>query len=803
VTGDDDRRPDPWDVFSDADAVAAAWAPKPQGDPSSRALTDSWTRYEVGEEIGRGAMGLVSSAVDRDLDREVAVKRLLRGAAAPPEAVRAFLDEARLTGSLEHPNIVPVYELGQSRRAEPFFVMRRLRGRTLGDLLAGLRRGDPDLTERFGRARLLTIFLQVCGATDYAHSRGVVHRDLKPGNVVVGDFGDVQLLDWGIATRPVDIDAPAPAGPVAGTPGFIAPEVLWQREDVVPRRADVWSLGAILYEILTFERPFWGAGPQELLEETMAGRVAPPRLRSPERAVPPDLEDICLAAMAQEPGERIPSAGELARQIEQFLEGVRESKRRAREAGAAVSEGDEARAAYESLGPELAEARAAADVLRRRVQPWDRVEEKRRMWAAEDRVRDLEDRRDDLFLAAERGYLHALQRQPEHAAARRGLRELWWDRMLVEEARGDRRGARRAAARLAEVDPEGSPERIRGAGTLTLSSEPRGARVWLHGFERRDRMLMPSDATELGITPLVDLAVPRGHHLLLLEAPGLAPLRVPLLVGRAEAIRLHARLPGILDVPEGMVCVPGGPFLRGGAPTVYGAASPLEEDSLPDFALGVVPVTFGAYAAFLAALEPAEREARMPRGPTGEPLLTWDDGALVPSLQALSGGQPPPRPRLARRLPVVGVTWADAVAFCGWEGGRLGREIGLPTERQWEKAARGVDGRRYPWGGDWDPGFVNRAGARDGAPRLEPVGAFGMDQSVYGVRDTCGGVRQWCADPGPVEGHRVCRGGGWTDRGDHTLAARSSEPERGRSLTVGFRLCCSLPDRGERAVGGD
>ncbi len=238
----------------DTHAVAAAWGERtalftPEA-AECRTLTGTADRFEWLGELGRGAMGLVTLARDGDLDREVAVKRLVGGMKVDPASLSQFLGEARLTGSLEHPNIVPVYELGRMEDGQPFFVMRRLRGRTLGRILDALAAGDDEVADRFSRTRLLTIFLQICSAVEFAHDRGVIHRDLKPANVVVGDFGEVQLIDWGIAERLEDVDSPILGGPMvaAGTPGWIAPELLGDSDDpVIPRRTDIYGLGAILF----------------------------------------------------------------------------------------------------------------------------------------------------------------------------------------------------------------------------------------------------------------------------------------------------------------------------------------------------------------------------------------------------------------------------------------------------------------------------------------------------------------------------------------------------------------------------
>jgi eukaryotic-like serine/threonine-protein kinase len=802
----DSTRPSPVSTSGgfEVQDVAEAWGERtalftPEA-AECRSLTPTADRFVWEGELGRGAMGLVTLARDVDLNREVAVKRLIGGMKVDPASLSQFLGEARLTGSLEHPNIVPVYELGRMEDGQPFFVMRRLEGRTLSRILDRLGEGDDQGAAQFSRTRLLMIFLQICSAVEFAHAQGVIHRDLKPANVVVGDYGEVQLIDWGIAERVGDVDAPVEGGPMvaAGTPGWIAPELL-QGSDapVIPRRTDVFGLGAILFQILSLEPPARGVNTEELLFGAVVLDSPRPSERAPERRIPPELDEICMTAMRRDPGERTPSAARLARQVEEFLEGAREAQRLTREAEEALRRALAAREACQQIERKRIEAVQESLGLRGRVAPWDPVEAKRPMWEAQERIRGLEDRLADRFADAERGYLEALQRVPEHEAALAGLVELWWERLCRAEEAGDRPEARRSAARITALDPVGTADRVRGDGRLTLTSQPPGVEVWLHRFAERDRLPIPDSGVRLGVTPLDQVPVPMGHHLLMLEQAGFNPLRVPILVGRLRSVRLRVSLLRHHELPEGMVHVPAGPFLYGGHTNAYGDRGPLREARLDDFAVSAFPVTFADYAVFIMSLEetaPEQVARRMPRSPEGAPLLRpKEGGGLEPVLGPMRArGSSPLRPRVARRLPVVGVDWHDAAAFCAWRAVEVGLALTLPTTRQWEKAARGVDGRDYPWGNAWDPGFVNCVGSRPGPPCLEPVGSYGMDQSVYGARDVCGGVMEWCLDAivgEPV--YRAYRGGAWTSV-RKPLGEQGSRPATTRSLRRGFRLALPL-----------
>ena len=291
-------------------------------------------RYQVGAILGRGGMGEVLSARDEQIGRAVAIKRL-RIESPTPEVLARFLREARIQGRLEHPAIVPVHELSHEPGEEPFFVMRRLTGTTLGDVLALLAAGDPKATLLFGRKRLLRAFVDVCLAIEYAHTRGVVHRDLKPANIVLGDFGEVYVLDWGIAKIEEEVAGRASfsdidtieetpntvVGSILGTPGYIAPEQI--RGDVdLDGRADVYALGCILFEVLAHE-PLHPRG-QGALATALSGVDARPSMRAPTRDLPPELDAICVAATAAERGARFPTARALGDAVQRYLDGDRD-----------------------------------------------------------------------------------------------------------------------------------------------------------------------------------------------------------------------------------------------------------------------------------------------------------------------------------------------------------------------------------------------------------------------------------------------------------------------------------------------
>ncbi|MCX4243380.1 serine/threonine-protein kinase [Paraliomyxa miuraensis] len=299
-------------------------------------------RYELLGELGRGGMGMIQTYLDQQLGRRIALKtlhpQLQLDATAPmgepmeSSFVDRFIDEARLQAQLEHPSVVPVYELGVDPQQRIYFTMKRVRGITLRAVLEQLARSDRDTVARWTRRRRLNAFTQVCLAVQFAHEHGVLHRDLKPANVMLGEHGEVYVLDWGIASRLVPLDGARPRRDRAGTPGYMPPEQA--RGDVLGPTADVHALGVMLRELLTLERPDEEPSP-----------LAPD-------AMPPELAAICERATNTAPRERHPSVQAMLDELERFLEGERDSERRATmaERHAAAAEAAVERAAGDDPG---------------------------------------------------------------------------------------------------------------------------------------------------------------------------------------------------------------------------------------------------------------------------------------------------------------------------------------------------------------------------------------------------------------------------------------------------------------------
>ena len=292
-------------------------------------------RCRIEAEIGRGGMGLVLRAVDPVFGRQLAVKVLLARADEQPDKVRRFLDEARLTGRLQHPGVPPVHEQGTLEDGRPYFTMKLIQGRTLGALLQDRSTSLDDLP------RFVTIFGQVCQTVAYAHSQGVIHRDLKPDNIMVGAFGEVQVMDWGLAkqmkgeARSAEEASPDPgdatatshdtlAGQALGTPAYMAPEQARGDLEELDERTDVFGLGAILCTVLTGKPPHQGATLLEVLTRAQQGDLTNAWKRLDECGADGELIALARACLSPEAARRPPDAGEVALATARYQEGVQQ-----------------------------------------------------------------------------------------------------------------------------------------------------------------------------------------------------------------------------------------------------------------------------------------------------------------------------------------------------------------------------------------------------------------------------------------------------------------------------------------------
>ncbi|MCC6737661.1 MAG: SUMF1/EgtB/PvdO family nonheme iron enzyme [Planctomycetia bacterium] len=471
-------------------------------------------RFVLGREIARGGLGRVVEAFDTELKRTVAVKLVLDEL---PAAVRErFVREAELTARLEHPNIVPVHGLVGGEGAPMQLAMKRVQGRDLASLIGALAAGEREAEQAWSRPRLLAMFQQVCLGVAFAHDRGVIHRDLKPSNVMLGDYGETLIVDWGLAKEKGSVageaagraEAPkaedrtfvpvrsggAPGvltleGDVLGTPAYMPPEQAEGRQHDVDERSDIYSLGAILYEILSLRAPVEGDSLEEVLTRVKTGAIVPPsRGVSPARpaaAVPPELDAIVMKALALRREDRYPTARALHDDIQLFLEGVKEREHRARSARERVEAGRRWLARYREMKGAIDSQAARVKHLSAEIRPHRSPEDKRPLWEAETALQAMREERVDAFAKASAEFGQALTVDPGSADALDGTCELFLDRFLEAERRRDREEMQLNRSSLSTYDRDGrylgrldAPGRLSlraaafGCGCLRPAKEP-------------------------------------------------------------------------------------------------------------------------------------------------------------------------------------------------------------------------------------------------------------------------------------------------------------------------------------------
>ena len=880
---------------------------------------------------------------------------------ADPALRRRFEREIRTTANLDHPNVIHVYTVGEVA-GQPYYTMEYVEGfslehlitnpwstRCLKDVIAGQGRphtaaqatrtialpeaqrtivlaaprkrpgqsgdtGQDDLTATSapassdapqGREELLVIARLIRDAAlglEHAHRHGVIHRDVKPANILISRDGQVRVTDFGLAIEEGGLQL-TQSGSVMGTPRYMSPEQLLRSRIRIDARTDVYSLGVSLYELLTLCPAFEASTREQLLLKIVVQEPRRPRHVNP--ALTRDLETIVVKAIEKDPDHRYPSARMMADDLTHFLNGepiqavppalparawrfvrrhvalcataaaallfvcigagtawrLQEMRRVAAvrgllmqaEEAETAGRADEALDLFRSawnleksntliaaevarLGADVRALREAAELKKREAEAAEKVAEAEELVDAfrrsveevqqaepllEQVCRDLygiqpcarePDRaarerdftRLDSELAAARKkavesfasaatLLHqALSLAPARAAARRALADLYFAAMLSAEAGRSEEDAA-SYQRMASLYDDGTlADQLKGDGTLTLRTTPSGANVTIFACVPDGKRLVQRREASVGPTPIQDLEIPMGSYIAIVETPGSRPARCPFLVTRQCRLELDIPLFDDAEIGEGLVYVPPGECRLGGDPDAF-QPLPTGRQFVPGFLIGETEVTCAEYLEFLndrTALDLVEARKHAPVTPWGGEAM-WPVGP--------DGLFRFPE-RMGSDWPVAGVSPAHADAYCRWLARKTGRPFRLPTSVEWEKAARGADGRFFPWGNGPDPTYANvRYWAK--APKSEgavpnPVRRFPQDLSPYLAYDMAGNAHEVCADTVTPVGLRSVRGGSWArpqQRG--RLTSRLSQGRAKPYKSTGFRLACDPPSR--------
>lgn len=798
----------------------------PPGPLEAPAFARQLDRYPILGELGRGGMGEVFRVWDHELRRPVALKVVRLEAKDRPEVLARFLKEARITAQLQHPGAVPVYALGHLSDGRPYYTMEEVRGRTLKEVLEEVHgttdpaaqrpRGDDDgsrLEQTRAFRHLIDAFHSVCETIAYAHSQNVVHRDLKPTNIMIAAFGEVLVLDWGLARRtedraeralegmgglhsfdgdPVGDALLTTVGAITGTPAYMSPEQAFGETERLTFSSDVYSLGAILYELLCGRPPYQGANAWEVLGQVRAGppplprpRIVPPSVAQtldlrtlPSMVLTPmvltttgdgytavgdgeetyaaaisaELEAICLKAMAREPSARYPHAGLLAQEVNDWLDGAR------RQVQALEIVAD-----AERLLPEVAERKARATELRSQaagliaqLESGSPVEARAPAWALEDEAERLE-REATLKEAEYVKRLHAaVMHHPGLPQACARLADFYHEQHGLAEAARDERRTAQSQELLRMYDRGRYAAYLTGDGAVSLVTEPAGAEVHLFRYELQARRLVPRFVRSLGCTPVFRETLPMGPHLLVLKSPRGGPdVRYPVFIGRQQhwdgippgGTEAHAiYLPAPDELGPDDVYVPAGWFQCGwdGLP---GAGLPTGWQWVDGFVVRRFPITNREYISCLNDLiDRGETRTAFLMAPQTYGVSSEEPGDLLYALNEAGRFwyQSDATLEDLNSYPVTMLDWHQATAFARWTAAHEGLPWRLMLEPEWEKAARGVDARLLPWGNYPEPTWSHGFSRWQTRSSLTRVDTYPIDESPYGVRGMGGNVRDWC-----------------------------------------------------------
>ncbi len=800
-------------------------------------------RYKDLGVIAQGAFGEVRRVHDTLLDCTLAMK-LLHGARADlPHVRRRFLAEATITAQLQHPGVVSIHDRGELADGRLWFTMKEVRGRTLREVIDELHaasgpEGFVSTASGFSFRRLIEAFVRAAQTVAHAHSRSVVHRDIKPDNIMVGELGEVYVMDWGLArsgARLTDTEGEegehgmasanlasgmTHEGDILGTPAYMPPEQARGERERLGPESDVYALGAVLYHLLSGNPPYIGKG-HEVLAKILLGE-RPPLVQTGLQgsSLPSELVEIAYRAMSPSIHDRTGSAAQMANDVVAWLDGVRRREQ-------ALERLDQARA----IEPLIKASRGAAEAAKERaralsgdVRAFDPIEKKRPIWALEDEA--AHERREAAlaearWLESVHGALSIDAGLPEAHAA---LADHYRDKMEDAERHHRDDDAARFEALLIAHDRGKYAAFLKGDGAVSLVTDPPGARVIADRYTMNDRRLSPVFFRDLGRTPLREVPLPYGSYLLRIQAPGRAEVRYPVLIERGEhwdgcapgeREPLPIALPREGEIGEHECYVPAGYCITGGDPEAPDSL-PLRRLWVDGFVVHRYPVTNAEYLVFLNDLITAGREAEAtaacPRrqlgAAEGEEALSvlrrGGDGLFVLPWDWAPG------------QPVVLVDWHAASAYARWLASTAGHPMRLLNELEREKAARGADGRALPWGDHMDATFACALESHVEPPKRVAVEAYPADESPYGVRGLAGNTRDWCInvwktggplidggrlrlDPAALDDpdFRAIRGGVWGSAmvNGRAAARYGGRPER-CTLALGIRVARAWPSYG-------
>lgn len=675
--------------------------------------TPHTNRYQSLSLLGEGGMSLVHKVYDHKLQREVALKTLQKN---NKNAHLGFLLESRVMSQLDHPGILPVYDvITENENSHQYgYVMRIASHSSLHEY----RRVNGSV----GVHEICHILKQVAMALEHAHTRGVLHRDIKPQNVLLGNEGEVYLTDWGVCTLLPHHDAYTQLKAIrrdtlVGTPAFMAPEQALQDEDLLCVQTDIYGLGATLYYMLTGQSPVTGNELRTVLDKVCEGEITSPselwRIKGKAFPFPHSLEEICIKALAKDPSDRFRSAREMADALESCSTGQLEIEQARHTADEAFGLGQLSQNRFKEYTIKCLKIEQEIEVLRATHNHLRSDETREHLWSKEDLLDQELVNREENFTKAVSAYQSALRSVPNHEQSRAALFSLYKERYLQARQKKDTAMKTFFEGRLRAY---GTTEELRifdRPSEVTLIGLPQDSCITIIDNSIKRRVLQNEVLRVIENYQGQTIFLPRGDFILEISATYCATIRVPLQLGDFHTLDVTISLPKAESIPKGFVYI---------------------GDRL---AISKYPTTVSEYYCFLNHLVPEEADKKIPRYHQIAYAERAKNGRFELPYTDIEGDE------WQAEWPVFLISYLDARAYCEWLGQVLGKDCRLPSAEEWRYAATSGNHRRYPWGDDFDPSLCVMRKSHEGRPRPKPVGSAKTDLSPLGVGDVAGIICQW------------------------------------------------------------
>ena len=709
-------------------------------------------RFSLEDEIGRGGMSIVHSVFDRLLKRSLAMKVISTRVMTNEEAISRFIAEAQIMSSLQHPSIIPVHDIGRTEDGKLYFMMEAVAGQTMKHHIVALHEASEPMRWSYGEwslNRLLDALYRVCETIGHVHEKGVCHLDIKPLNVQLGDHGEVWVLDWGLARQAGGFDED-----IWCTAQYTAPQRAMGHQTFA---CDVYALGCVLYEILAGVPPFHMQAAEDIFAALREAEI--PKLSEQtvhQRPLPQELVSLCERCMRWEPEER-PTIEGLTTALREWLDG---SRRKAR-AQELVERALASKARSVELEEQSQGILKTVKLLQANLPEHPSIESKYPLWDLEHQSREVHEEserthEEHLLLLKQALLLFQNTYEASIPLIDHCITE---HRVALQRKRHARAYALQSEARrymelLPEQHPVNQRARAYFEGRSSLSVQvPKGSSVILESFSdnRKRRQAKVVDIQECSGLYARELEV--GSYRLRILKTGFDEVRYPVFLEHGsdwkaafdpDAAPKALPLPCEGEVRSGDSYVPESWFYCSGD---EGAPNALAEERVwvDGFVISQTPVTHGDYLDFLNdTLEVQGAEVAGIWVPREQNSREGEDGSSVYTFE--SGRFHHPKGEAFHAHPVVQVTWHSAVAYTQWLSKKSGKQWRLPMELEWEKAARGVDRRFFPWGDEFDPSFCVMMDSHSGEPEIKSVHHQPLDVSVYGVVSCAGNTREWCLD---------------------------------------------------------